>query len=47
MADLFDRFESDYGQAGTGQEWKQQRQQASSNPFDDIEFAAMQSVSNA
>lgn len=47
MADLFDRFESDYGQAGAGQEWKQHRQQATTNPFDDIDLTAMQSVSNA
>ena len=45
MADLFDRFESNYGQAGGGQEWKQHRPQVSSNPFDDVDFTAMQSVS--
>ena len=43
MADLFDRFESDvgYGQAAGG---RQQQQNASLNPFEDIDLTAIQSV---
>ena len=46
MADLFDRFESDYGQSGGGgQDWRQPRQQGHANPFEELEFTAAQSVS--
>ncbi len=45
MADLFDRFQSDYGQPGGGQDWRQPRQHAIANPFEELEFTAAQSVS--
>lgn len=44
MADLFDRFESDVGHGQAGG-WRQERQQAPANPFQDVDISALQSVS--